>query len=98
MGRGHEHIDGVGLLLRVLGMAGVDYDETKPAHYWEALFAWPMLLMALWLLLQWFLQDKGIIAPGVANTISWLIWLAFVLETVVLAFFVENKVRYLRTN
>ncbi|OGT30728.1 MAG: hypothetical protein A3E87_07150 [Gammaproteobacteria bacterium RIFCSPHIGHO2_12_FULL_35_23] len=84
--------------LKVLGLAGIDYRENATAHYWGRFFTWPMLTMAFWLIIQWFLEDHQVISPELSNLLSWLIWFAFVCETTILTYVVDNKFRYLRDN
>jgi voltage-gated potassium channel len=85
-------------LLRILGLAGVDKHENAKAHYWGRLFAWPMLIMAVWLIAQWYFLSEGAISAELGNLVSWLIWLAFVIETVILTSVVNDKKRYLAQN
>ena len=94
--RGYD--EGVRNALRFLGLAGVDPNENPEAYYWERMFAWPMLIMAFWLIIQWFLEDHGMISAGLANFLCWLIWFAFVAETVILTWVVDQKWRYLQHN
>src|SRR3990167_1945707 len=84
--------------LKVLGLAGIDYRENATAHYWGRFFTWPMLTMAFWIIIQWFLEDHQVISPELSNLLSWLIWFAFVCETTILTYVVDNKFRYLRDN
>ena len=94
--RGYE--TGAMTLLRVLGLAGVHPQENARAHYYGKLFAWPMLILAFWLIVQWFLTDHGFMSYHVGNVISWFVWLAFVAETAVLMRACDNGLRYLREN
>ncbi len=79
-------------------LGGVSERETERARRWAARFEWPMLLVVLWILLQWMLENAGMISPSVARVADWLIWLAFVVETGVLTALVRDKRRYLLDN
>ena len=93
-----NHETGLLTLLKVLGLAGVDYHENETAHYWGRFFSWPMLILAIWLIIQWFLEDHQLIPFQISNTLSWVVWSAFLLETVILTCVVDKKFRYLREN
>jgi len=94
----YKHNDEITKILKFCGLAGVDDDENEQAHFWGTFFAWPMLVMAFWLLAQWILIAHGTISLHLANVLGWIIWSAFVLETAVLTAVVDNKVRYLKHN
>jgi voltage-gated potassium channel len=86
-------------ILNILtGLSGVASDESAAARCWARRFEWPMILLAFWILLEWYLRGKNIYSEKFDHVTDWVIWLFFVLETVVLASLVENKARYLRSN
>ena len=57
-----------------------------------------MLLVALWIPLQWYLEETRAIAPLLARIADWLVWLAFVIETAALGALVKNRRAYLLGN
>lgn len=85
-------------LVDILGVGAVHPGETDQAIKAELYFRWPLFILAFWLPVQWFLTDKGIITPSLSNLLSWLIWLAFLLETLITVSLVRDKQRYLLSN
>jgi len=57
-----------------------------------------MLLVALWIPVQWYLEETQAISAQLANIANWLIWLAFFVETTLLVSLVRNKRDYLLRN
>jgi len=57
-----------------------------------------MLLVALWIPVQWYLEETQVIAAQLANIANWLIWLAFFIETALMVSLVRNKRDYLLRN
>ncbi len=57
-----------------------------------------MVGVALWIVVQWYLEETGSLPHVVARVADWLVWLAFLLETVILAAQVRGKRRYLFGN
>jgi voltage-gated potassium channel len=82
----------------LIGLRGVEEDERPAARRWASRFELPMILLAIWILIEWYLKAKDIYPATFDRITDWCIWLFFVLETVVLASLVENKLRYLRNN
>ena len=82
----------------LIGLRGVAEDERPAARRWASHFELPMILLAIWILIEWYLSAKGIYPATLDRITNWGIWLFFVLETVVLASLVENKPRYLLNN
>ena len=80
------------------GLGGVDPHETGAARRWAQRFEWPMLILVLWILLQWALESARLIPPSVSRVADWLVWLAFVAETAILTSLVRDRRRYLLTN
>ena len=80
------------------GLAGVAADERTVARRWAGRFELPMILLAIWIMIEWYLREKGIYSALFGRVTDWGVWLFFVLETVILASLVENKLRYLRSN
>jgi len=57
-----------------------------------------MVAVALWIVLQWYLEETGALSHAVARIADWLVWLAFLLETVILTAQVKDKRAYLFGN
>jgi len=85
-------------LNRLAGLGGVSEYETERARRWAARFEWPMLLVVLLILMQWMLENAGMISATTSRVADWLIWLAFVVETSVLTALVRDKRTYLLNN
>jgi len=82
----------------LIGLSGVEADENTSAQRWGRRFEIPMILLAFWILLEWFLRDKAIYSILFDQITDWVVWLFFVLETTVLTSLVDNKFGYLRRN
>ena len=82
----------------LIGLSGVAEDERPAARHWAGRFELPMILLAIWILIEWYLRAKGIYPAMFDRATDWSIWLFFVLEAVVLTSLVKNKLRYLRGN
>lgn len=85
-------------LQRLAGLAGVVHDEQESARRWSARFEMPMLLVVLWIPIQWYFEVKGIVTYQQSRVADWAVWLLFLLETTVLTALVDDKRRYLRDN
>ena len=85
-------------IVHLLGIAGVEAHETPVARLWAKRLEWPMLLVALWILLQWYLEETQAIPPLLARMADWGVWLAFFFETTLLSWLVRNKREYLLRN
>jgi voltage-gated potassium channel len=83
---------------RLVGMGGVVDDENARARLWAARFEVPMLLLALWIPLQWYMELRGIMPLAWGRLADWLVWSLFVLETSVLSLLVADRATYLRHN
>ncbi len=83
---------------RLVGIGGVDEGENARARAWGGRFEVPMLLLALWIPLQWYLEQKGMISPLLGRVADWLVWLLFVVETSVIASVASQPRSYLRSN
>jgi voltage-gated potassium channel len=82
----------------LIGLSGVAVDERPVARHWASRFEVPMILLALWILIEWYLKTRGVYPATLDRVTDWVIWLFFVLETAVLTSLVENKIHYLRSN
>ncbi len=85
-------------IVHLLGIAGVESHEQPAARLWGRRLEWPMMFVALWIPLQWYLEEMQEIAPKLASIADWLVWLAFLTETMLLSALVRNKRAYLRGN
>ena len=85
-------------IISILGLAGVANDETALARRWGRYFEAPMLLLALWIIIEWYLTEKGAYPEAWESITNRIIWGFFVLETVLLTLLVRDKRRYLLGN
>jgi voltage-gated potassium channel len=85
-------------IVHLLGIAGVESHEQPAARLWGRRLEWPIMFVALWIALQWYLEETQAIAPLLARIANWLVWLAFLAETTLLSALVKNKRAYLRGN
>ncbi|MDD2702267.1 MAG: potassium channel family protein [Sideroxydans sp.] len=85
-------------VVHLLGIAGVSERENVVARRWAQRLEWPMLGVALWIVLQWYLVATDAILPVLARIADWVVWLAFLLETWVLTARVDHKRAYLLGN
>lgn len=85
-------------IINVLGITGVDADENRRALVWAHKLEWPILLVALWIPVQWYLEETGTVSMDVSRIFDWAIWLVFCFETCLLTSLVRNKRRYLINN
>ena len=85
-------------IVHLLGIAGVEAHEYPAARLWAKRLEWPMLLVALWIPVQWYLEETQAIGPMLSRVADWLIWLAFFVETALLSALVRNKREYLLRN
>ena len=86
------------IINQLIGLSGVANDEQPAARRWAGRFELPMILLAIWILIEWYLRAKGVYPAAFDRITDWGIWLFFVLETLVLTSLVENKLQYLRSN
>ncbi len=82
----------------LLGFTGVDARERSAAVKWGQHLEWPVLLVALWIPVQWYFEETGAVTLETARYFDWIIWLVFVSETALLTFLVHDKWRYLSNN
>ena len=47
-------------LMRMVGLGGVASEENERAKLWGRRFEGPMVLAAIWILIDWYLQSKGV--------------------------------------
>ncbi|WP_432695792.1 potassium channel family protein [Marinobacterium sp. YM272] len=85
-------------LMQKLGLGGVDGSENARAQLWAHRLEWPMLMLVLWILVDWYLRAKGMNAPVLTHITDWFIWICFAGEMSVMLALVDDKRRYLRQN
>ena len=83
---------------KLVGLSGVAAHESAAAIRWGKRFEWPMLLVASWIFLQWYLEATGQLGQRFLRLSDWIVWLFFLLETVVLVSFVRDRRGYLVDN
>lgn len=87
-----------GKVRQLLGVTGIDPGERAIALLWGQRLEWPILLVALWIPVQWYLEEIHDISPVTAHYFDWAIWLVFLFETTLMTILVREKLRYLRNN
>lgn len=85
-------------VINLLGFGGVDSRESKLARDWASWLELPILLVALWIPIQWYLEETGTVSLEQARYFDWAMWGVFVFETVLLTTLVKDKRRYLKNN
>ena len=85
-------------LTSFIGLAGVADAERPRAKRWGRVFEVPMLLIAIWIVAEWYLTARGMYKEEWGIITNWVVWLFFVTETVLLSFLVRDKRRYLLGN
>ncbi len=81
-----------------LGFGGVSDQENIKAQLWSRRLEGPMILVALWIIVDWYLREKGLSAPSITFFTDWFIWLCFIVETTILLTLVDDKKQYLLNN
>jgi voltage-gated potassium channel len=81
-----------------IGLSGITDDENAHARRWAKRLEWPLLLMALWILISWYWSSQSRLTADHEHLLNWCIWLFFVFEAVLLTTLVDNKSRYLKSN
>ena len=90
--KAHRHF------VRTLGLGGVDPEENAAARRLGAWLEWPMIVAALWILIDWYLASQRGIEGTYSAYTDPLIWSFFLLELVSLTILVDDKRRHLRRN
>lgn len=81
-----------------IGLAGVADDESPRAKRWGRFLEVPMLLLALWIVVEWYLTAKNAYPDHWGLVTNWIVWFFFTIETALLCYLVRDKRRYLKTN
>ena len=82
-----------------IGAAGIHADENLAAKRTGAILEAPMLMAAIWILLNWSFQSTGTADTGYAyQSYDLWLWGFFILETSLLSLLVNDTRRYLRGN
>lgn len=82
----------------LIGLAGVNEAENSRARFWDKVFQWPMLMLALWMPFQFYLDYRAGMESSGSVFFDWLVWWFFVIESLLLVSLVDDKKRYLRNN
>ncbi|BBI98674.1 ion transporter [Ferrigenium kumadai] len=85
-------------VVHLLGIAGVAEHERPAAKLWGKRLEWPMVGVAFWIVVQWYLEETQSISPILADVADWLVWLAFLLETSFLTALVADRRSFLISN
>ncbi|HLS97622.1 MAG TPA: ion transporter [Porticoccaceae bacterium] len=83
---------------KLIGAAGIDRHENELARRVGLLFDVPMLMAALWVLMNWWGKSHGTVDGLKSHYYDVLLWGFFVLESALLTALVTHKRRYLREN
>jgi voltage-gated potassium channel len=81
-----------------IGLSGVADSENVSARRWAKYLEWPMLLLALWILINWYWSSTQNLSPPQEQLMNWTVWLFFIFETALLTALVNDKSLYLRNN
>jgi voltage-gated potassium channel len=82
----------------LIGMNGVSSDENRRARRMGTVFEAPMLLIAMGVVLLWYLERQQLVTPEFVWVSDMVVWGFFVLESLVLTCLVDNKKRHLLNN
>ena len=80
------------------GLSGVHRNESPLAVKIGRWFEWPMILLAFWIILEWYIEAQAMVPLSISYYTDWLIWGFFVFETAVLLSLVKYKKKYLLNN
>lgn len=83
---------------RLLGIAGVSDYENHVAQRWAVRLELPLLLISLWIPVQWYLEHTGQVEVGQGFWVDQLIWGFFLVEQLILLALVKDKAFYLKSN
>lgn len=80
------------------GFGGMHPEENARARRWANRFETPMMLVAVWIFVEWHLIAKGEISEAAVTVMDWVFWAFFLFETVVLSLMADEPKRYLQRN
>jgi voltage-gated potassium channel len=81
-----------------MGFGGVHPAENKRALQWGGYLEAPMLVIALWILLDWYLASRNLITYDHRIIFDWIVWGFFLLETTLLTTLCSNRFQHIRRN
>jgi len=84
--------------MRFIGLAGVDPRENETAQRWGRSLEWPLLVLAFWILIDWYSQISGNMGTSYLPLSNWTIWGVFAVELTLMLWLVDNPVRHLKQN
>ncbi len=80
------------------GLSGVHRKENRQAVRVGRLLEWPMILIAFWIILEWYIEVQSMTPMLLTVYSDWIIWLFFLVEMLVLCYLVDDKSRFLKSN
>lgn len=83
---------------QLLGLGGLAKHESPECQQLARYFSIVLLVVLLWLPVQWYLQSISLLSNQFLNVTHWVIWTLFVLELLSLVSCVTHKMAYLRNN
>lgn len=81
-----------------IGLGGISPDENSEAKLWASRLEIPMMILAVWIILDWYFMARGMSNAIFMAITDWFIWTAFTAELLTMLLLVNNKLRYLRHN
>ncbi len=81
-----------------LGFGGVATYEARAARIVGRVFSVGRMILAFGIAVQWNLETKGQLSAGLSYLGNWITWSYFVLEILILALLVKQKLRFLYQN
>jgi len=82
----------------IIGLRGVAHNENREVKYWAHKFELPMIMIAIWIIIEWYASTQGVFPPVLNIITGWFVWGFFLIETTLLTRLADNKLRYLATN
>lgn len=82
----------------LLGIVGIHPEENARVHRVGAYLQGLALLMALWIVVVWYMESTKRIDPSMVLLHDRLVWFFFLFETTLLTSLVDDRKRYLRDN
>ncbi len=83
----------------LIGLAGVAENERPIAKKWGKRLEVPMIILAVWILIVWYMDASGKITSDTFFIVSdWIIWSFFIIETILLTTLCRDKIHYLSSN